>query len=120
MNASRPLNFELISQKAKTHAFKYIDKLNVWGLNIGDISILKDLPNLKVIILSVNCINTLEPFSHCSKLEEIYLRKNLITDLSQLEYLKVLPNLKVLLLSDNPVCRAEGYRQEVVRILPQL
>lgn len=112
--SSRPLTFELISQKAKTHAFKYIERLNLWGLNIGDLSILKDLPNLKVISLTSNCVESLEPFKNCPKIEEIYLRKNMIRDLNEIEHLKSLQNLKVLWLSDNPCSMAQEYRNYVI------
>ena len=119
-NTSRPLNFELISQKAKTHSFKYIERLNLWGLNLGDVSILKDLPNLKVISLTSNCVETLKPFRNCPKLEEIYLRKNRIYDLGEIQYLKELKHLKVLWLSDNPCSVSPDYRDYVVQELPQL
>ena len=116
----RALDFELVSQKAKTHAFKYIERLNLWGLNLGDVSILKDLPNLKIISLTSNYVETLEAFASCPKLEEIYLRKNQIRNLSDLQYLKNLPNLKVLWLSENPCSIWNQYRDYVIQELPQL
>ena len=81
-----------------------IVKLNLWGNDLGDVSILKNLPNLEVLALTVNQIRTLKDFSTCYKLKELYLRRNNIpANYNELKYLKDLPNLKVLNLSENPI-----------------
>lgn len=41
----------------------------------GQISIIRQMPNLEVLSLSVNKISTLADFAHCPKLRELYLRK---------------------------------------------
>lgn len=70
--------------------------------------------------LSVNNIQTLAPFGHCKKLEELYLRKNSIQDTQQLAHLVTLPSLKKLWLSENPICDTPDYRLKVIKILPNL
>ncbi|KAM3917400.1 cilia- and flagella-associated protein 410 isoform 2-T2 [Leptodactylus fuscus] len=72
--------------------------------------------------LSANSIFTLEPISHCQNLTELYLRKNSISNLTELYYLKHLPRLKILWLSENPCCNPDPhkYRMTVLRNLPNL
>jgi Leucine-rich repeat (LRR) protein len=60
------------------------------------------MPNLEVISLSVNKITTLKEFASCAKLQELYLRKNLIQDIQEVRHLTKLQDLKVLWLQDNP------------------
>lgn len=59
------------------------------GCDIDDLSVLKDAKSLEVLSLSVNKVQFLEPLKHCTKLKELYLRKNQIECLSELEHLKV-------------------------------
>ena len=84
---SKPLTWTLVSQKAKTDSYKTIKSLNLWGNDIDDLSILEGLPNLEVLSLSVNRITTLSDISKCKKIRELYLRKNNISNLSELQYL---------------------------------
>jgi len=60
------------------------------------------MPNLEVLSLSVNKIATLKEIGNCPKLKELYLRKNSISNLSEIRHLVPLNNLKVLWFSDNP------------------
>lgn len=69
---------------------------------------------------SVNSIKTLVDFQNCYGLQELYIRKNNITNLRDICYLKGLPNLKSLWLADNPCTQVEGYRLAVIKALPQL
>ena len=78
------------------------------------------MPNLEVISLSINNVETLRQFANCPKLQELYLRKNRITDLSEIAFLQGLRHLHTLWLSDNPCAAMDWYRQFVVRMLPQL
>jgi Leucine-rich repeat (LRR) protein len=78
------------------------------------------MPNLEVVSLSVNKISTLQPFSQCFKIQELYLRKNLVSDLSEITHLVNLKNLRVLWLSDNPCSADQYYRPTIIRLLPQL
>lgn len=78
------------------------------------------MPNLKVISLSVNKLTTLEDFAYCPMLKELYLRKNEIRDLGELQYLQNLPMLDTLWLEENPICGDPRYRQTVISMLPNL
>ena len=53
-----------------------IIKLNLWGNDLGDVSILSSLTNLEILALTVNQIGTLKDFGQCYKLKELYLRRN--------------------------------------------
>ena len=117
---SKKLTREFISLKAKSDRLENITKLNLWGNDLDDVSILSTMHSLKVISLSVNKIRTLKAFANLENLEELYLRKNLISDMREIKYLKRCPNLKVLWLSDNPIDGERNYRREVLKMLPQL
>ena len=75
---------------------------------------------MEICSLSLNNITSLKVFQHTKKLKELYLRKNLISDLRELKYLVPLPNLKVLWLWDNPICQHPLYRQYCIKLLPNL
>ena len=51
---------------------------------------------------SVNCISTLADIQHCKNLQELYIRKNQIQDLSEICWLRNLTKLKNLWLEENP------------------
>jgi len=97
-----------------------IKNLNLWGNDLQDISVVQCMPNLEVLSLSVNQVSSLEDLMHCSKLTELYLRKNDICDLSEILHLKGLRNLRVLWLGDNPCATLPHYRQYVLHHLPKL
>jgi hypothetical protein len=78
------------------------------------------MPFVQVLSLSVNSIKSLADFAYCKNLQELYLRDNKVSDLSQLMHLQDLPNLKKLWLSGNPCSEAANYRMIVLRILPNL
>lgn len=69
---------------------------------------------------SVNSISSLEDFSHCDNLQELYIRKNNIAELSEIRHLRDLPKLRNLWLADNPCAECSDYRLTVIRALPQL
>ena len=97
-----------------------VKNLNLWGNELDDCSLLARLTNVEILSLSVNQINTLRDFRGCLKLQELYLRKNEIQDISELQYLAPLKSLKVLWLSDNPCADHPSYRQLAIRVLPSL
>jgi cilla- and flagella-associated protein len=117
---SKPLTADLILQRTKAGTLESVKNLNLWGNDIDDVRILKEMPNLEVLSLSVNKIATLKPFQYCKKLSELYLRKNLIADLSEIKYIQNLPGLKVLWLWDNPCAEVPNYREIVISALPNL
>ena len=71
---------------------------------------------------SVNSISTLADIQHCQNLQELYIRKNCIPDISEICYLRDLPRLKNLWLEENPCAEGDSelYRQTVIRNIPQL
>ena len=117
---SKKLSRELIDQKVKSDRIESIRNLNLWGSNIEDISILEEMPSLEVVSLSVNKIRTLKPFANLQNLRELYLRRNLISNLNEIKYLTDCQNLSVLWLSENPICDNPNYRAVVICVLPQL
>ena len=74
--ALNPLTTELIVEKCKNSNFKEIKNITLWGSNLDDIQIIRQLTNLEVVSLSVNKVSTLADFAGCPKIQELYLRKN--------------------------------------------
>jgi len=72
------LTKELIIEKCKKENFNEIKNVNLWGNELSDMTMIRQLQNIEVVSLSVNKISTLVDFSYCSKIQELYLRKNLI------------------------------------------
>ncbi|AWP04532.1 putative protein C21orf2 [Scophthalmus maximus] len=89
---------------------------------MNEMSILSQMPNIKVLTLSVNSISSLAPLAGCPSLCELYLRRNMIPSLSELSHLRLLTRLRVLWLAENPCCGTESsrYRLTVLRCLPRL
>ncbi|CAB3373353.1 Hypothetical predicted protein [Cloeon dipterum] len=110
----------MIIARAKSSDLNSIKKLNCWGNELTDVSLLQRMPNVEVLALSVNKISSLGDFRCCSKLRELYLRKNLISKLNEVCYLQDCANLQNLTLSENPCTNVEGYRLSVIRALPRL
>ena len=117
---SKTLTTELVQMKCRTDNLPMINKLNIWGMDLGDVSLVERMPNLQVLSLSVNKIDTLKPFASLKKLQELYLRNNNIQTLNEVMHLKDLKNLSVLWLSENPVSALPFYREFVVKQLPSL
>lgn len=102
-----------------------IQVLNMWGQDLLDISVLKNVRNLQILVLTVNQIDSLEHFQSLSGLRELYLRRNRIpADIQELQYLSTLTNLRVLNMAENPISAEKGgipcYRQVVLKHLPWL
>lgn len=53
-------------------------------------------------------------------MKELFLRKNKIENLKEINYLKNLPNLRVLWLWDNPLSNHPHYRLYIIKMLPKL
>lgn len=101
-NAQNALTRELIIEKCKKENFKDIKNINLWGNDLDDLTLIRQLPNIEVVSLSVNKISTLQNFAYCPKIQELYLRKNQIADIKEIRHLQNLKYLRVLWLSDNP------------------
>jgi len=119
-NRRRALTEEMVFMRTKCNRLDLIKNLNLWGNDLHDISVLQLMPNLEVLSLSVNKVSSLADLCHCSRLSELYLRKNNICDLADVRHLKGLRNLRVLWLSDNPCANLPHYRLYVLQQLPHL
>lgn len=80
----KKLTEDLVKNKSKCDNLSQIKNLNLWGNDLEDLEILQYLPNVEVLSLSVNQISTLKYFSYCSKLQELYLRRNNISNINEL------------------------------------
>eukprot|EP00754_Rhynchopus_humris_P038438 Rhum_TRINITY_DN21057_c0_g1::Rhum_TRINITY_DN21057_c0_g1_i1::g.173011::m.173011 len=120
MTSPGTLTERIVLQKTKLDNLSQVKNLNVWGSSLDDVSIVKLMPNVSVLSLSVNKISSLSHFAQCTNLTELYLRKNEVASLEQVQHLKRLPKLKILWLCDNPCAADPLYRQYVIRTLPTL
>ena len=117
----KPLTRELLMDKCKGENLRHVKNVNLWGNELTDVSIVaQELPNVEILSLSLNKIHSLKDFSSLKKLAELYLRKNLIQDLTEAKYLQYCPTLKVLWLWDNPIAEHPLYRQYIIKLLPNL
>mmetsp|Transcript_12856 Transcript_12856/g.17566 ORF Transcript_12856/g.17566 Transcript_12856/m.17566 type:complete len:221 (+) Transcript_12856:113-775(+) len=114
------LTADLILEKTKAASLEDIKNLNLWGSELKNVSVLACVPNVEVLSLSVNRITELEPFGACRQLQELYLRKNEVRVLDELDHLISLSSLRVLWLVDNPCADVPDYRARVIAKLPQL
>jgi hypothetical protein len=110
----------LVLQKCKVESLAQVRNLNLWGTEIEDASIVARMPQLEVAALSVNCIRTLRDFAECKALRELYLRRNEIASLAEVQHLSRLPSLAVLWLSDNPCASHRLYRSFTLRCCPHV
>jgi hypothetical protein len=117
---SCPLTQNLVLQKTKLHELRHVRKLNVCGVQIDDIRVLRETPNVEVLSLSVNEIECLDPLSQLYNLRELYLRRNAINDVRQILHLSKLPFLSSLNMSDNPVSADPNYRKFAIAAVPPL
>ena len=106
--------------KCKASCLSDVKSISFWGAKIGNVDIVSKMPNLESASLSANNITSLRAFSCCPNLKELFVRRNKIENLSEFDYLKNLSNLRVLWASDNPVSKLDGYREYVIRVLPQI
>ncbi|XP_003486040.1 protein tilB homolog isoform X3 [Bombus impatiens] len=114
------LTEEMVVARTRMSDFSAVKKLNCWGTELTDVSILRKMKNVEVLSLSVNHINTLADFQYCLSLQELFVRNNNIEDLNEVCYLQGLPNLRNLWLGENPCAEKEGYRLAVLKALPNL
>ncbi|XP_021951761.1 uncharacterized protein LOC110848761 isoform X3 [Folsomia candida] len=116
------LTEDMIIARTKSSELGAVKKLNCWGSDLIDVSLVKRLANVEVLSLSLNKITTLSDFQYCRNLVELYIRRNAIRDLSELCYLQELTRLRRLLLAENPCVDTAGplYRATVIRCLPNL
>ncbi|XP_047524262.1 cilia- and flagella-associated protein 410-like isoform X2 [Pieris napi] len=114
------LTEEMVIARSKQSDLSSVKKLNCWGAELGDVSLLRKMPNVEVLAFSINKIRTLVDFAGCRRLRELYVRKNEIRDLAEIRHLRRLPDLTNLWLDENPCTRHSEYRMTVLRNLPNL
>nr|XP_027198818.1 myb-like protein I [Dermatophagoides pteronyssinus] len=117
---SSVLTENVVLVRTRSHDLNSVKKLNCWGCTLKDVSIVNRMPNVEVISLSINSIDTLQYFSSCTMLQELYLRKNEIKDINEILHLSQLQFLKKLSLEDNPCANVDNYRLTVLKALPNL
>ncbi|KAF8562424.1 hypothetical protein P879_10621 [Paragonimus westermani] len=96
------LTVNMIMLRSRGEQLDTISKINLWGLSVTDISIIRNMRNLRIVSMSTNKLYGLEPFGHCLFLQELYLRSNLIADIHEVAHLKHLTRLQKIWLEDNP------------------
>lgn len=114
------LTAALVLSKTKVDNLSLVKNLNLWGCDLAEVSILRSLPNLEILALSVNKVSTLVDIAQCTGLRELYLRKNDISLLSEVYRLSKLPHLHILWLCDNPCASHPLYRIFTIRCCPAL
>ncbi|RWS27440.1 uncharacterized protein B4U80_01329 [Leptotrombidium deliense] len=117
---SSVLTENIVLSRTRSQDLRNVRKLNCWGSELKDVSIVKKLVNVEVLSLSLNNISSLQCFGSCKFLQELYLRKNCISNLNELCYLQHLPYLRKLWLAENPCAEKTNYRMTVIRALPNL
>lgn len=117
---SKILTLETILSRANAKSPESIKQLNLWGLQVSDISILSKLPLLETISLSMNQIKDISIFKNMKNIKELYLSDNQISDFGQIENLKNCQKLEKLVLKGNPIINESGYPKKIIEILPQL
>nr|CAI5848443.1 unnamed protein product [Callosobruchus analis] len=105
---AKRLTEEMVIARTKISDLSKIKRLNCWGSELVDVSLLRKMPSVEVLSLSINNINSLVDFQFCKRLEELYIRQNDIRDLNEIMYLQSLTNLKNLWLGENPCANIEG------------
>jgi hypothetical protein len=125
------LTEHVIYQRSKIRDFRDIQFLDLSGCRLVEIDFIQFLPNVEVLCLSSNRINSLKAFEkfqnstsythHGSKLKELYLRNNAINDAYDVSYLQHLSSsLRVLFLTGNPCTNSLLYQITIKRYLPYL
>jgi hypothetical protein len=114
------LTMNLVLQKTKNGSADGVRKLNVCGAQLNGIDVLAQFPNLEVCSLSVNDVYDLSVFGSVQNITELYMRRNNVSDFSNILHLAGLRHMRVLSLTENPVAQHPDYRSFVIACLPQL
>uniref|UniRef100_UPI00398F07DD leucine-rich repeat-containing protein 61 n=1 Tax=Pristiophorus japonicus TaxID=55135 RepID=UPI00398F07DD len=103
-----------------------LERLDLSGNNIANLTPLASLKLLIVLNLSANRIANLDPLHSCENLQSLNLAGNLISSVDALRSLTELKNLETIRLKDtvcnfsNPVCLNTSYRSAVLEIFPKI
>lgn len=63
------LSEEMIMARTRVSDMAHVKKLNCWGADLTDVSVLRKLRNVEVLSLSVNNITTLADVQDCKNLQ---------------------------------------------------
>jgi hypothetical protein len=63
------LSEEMITARTRVSDMGHVKKLNCWGADLTDVSVLRQLRNVEVLSLSVNNITTLADVQDCKNLQ---------------------------------------------------
>jgi len=115
------LTEDMIVARTRVTSMAMVKKLNCWGADLTDVSVIRKLHSLEVLSLGLNKLTSLADFQHCKNLQELFVKKNQIRSLSEIVWLRELGRLRHLWLAENPCAEGnERYRQTVIHNLPQL
>jgi len=68
------LSEEMIIARTRVSDMGHVKKLNCWGADLTDVSVLRKLKNVEVLSLSVNSITTLADVQDCKNLQVVFER----------------------------------------------
>ncbi|XP_017563840.1 leucine-rich repeat-containing protein 61 isoform X1 [Pygocentrus nattereri] len=103
-----------------------LERLDLSGNNITNITPLASLRLLVVLNLSANRISNLEPIASCESLQSLNVAGNLVSSTDGLHALKTLRKLESIRLKDNtynytnPVCKNASYRNIILEMFPSI
>ncbi|KAG5489948.1 hypothetical protein JKF63_00066 [Porcisia hertigi] len=120
MSSVKALSEKLVLEKTKVKSLGDVQRLDLWGEGLTDISLLAKLPRLEVLGLAANNVSSLKALQGCGMLQELYVRKNKVANLREVTALRLLPTLSVLWLRDNPCAQHPYYREFVLHCCPGL
>jgi cilla- and flagella-associated protein len=119
VDSKHTLTVNHVLQRCRMSDPAHVRRMNVCGSSLEDINVMHNFINVEVCSLSANDVSDLEALRSCSRLQELYLRKNRIVDFTQVLHLSHLP-IRHIGLSENPIALHPHYRKFVISALPQL
>ncbi|KAH0576839.1 Leucine-rich repeat protein [Spironucleus salmonicida] len=113
-----------ISNTSNLNEFIRVFFLNLQNNNITDFEFIRFMPELKILHLGFNQINSLKPFNHQDEhgtyffkgLEIVYLQNNQIRDLGEISFLSDARNLNIVDLRNNPILEQKGFQQTLLEL----
>lgn len=92
------------------------------NLGLKDVSVLSTLKNLQFIYLNNNLINTLSFCKNLTKLKELHMENNKLTNLKEINYLSDCHTLIILNLKGNPIEKKDNkyYKSMIKKIVTSI
>ena len=75
------LSEEMIMARTRVSDMAHVKKLNCWGADLTDVSVLRKLRNVEVLSLSVNNITTLADVQDCKNLQVKIVHSRVFQDI---------------------------------------